>query len=185
MKTEVTEILGFDVEMKNIPTTIPEAVQLAGSEEHVLDNHIAYKKFHVHFSTVRKGLVEYLEEKTKILRYRKKEGDKEIIDEKDTAYCNRLRREHEELITQEMKDHIRTAWSEIDWTPGTRGGKLGNKWLSYYDQLKESGRLEEWCATQEIDVTQDEDVLKPLVATRIKAIFDEAAKAQEAALLGA
>jgi len=185
MKTEVATVLDFNIELTNIPTTLAEAVQLAGSEDEVLNNHIKYVQFHSHNTLIRDELVELLEVRTAEKRVREKDGEKEVVTEKDTAYLKRLRSECADLITDELKEEIRTKWSEIDWTPGKRGsGKLAKEWLAVYDQLKAINKLDEFVSKHNLTLVGELDVDKKIVGMKAKELIDAQARAAKAALLG-
>lgn len=178
MKEVTFDSLGFTIKATNIPTTLQEAIQLSGSEDEVLGNHIAYVDFHVHRSAVRKAIVEFLEKATGIPRNSEEKDGKTKITETENSYVNRLRLE---LGDEEVDKHapaIAELITEIDWTPGRRGGgKLSNKWLAYYDQLVESENLDAFCEKHDIDADQPEEVLKPLVALKVKSLVEAQLKA--------
>lgn len=185
MKTEVNKVLDFDIELRNIPTTIAEAIEQAGSEQEVLDNHINYVVFHSHNTLVRKEMVEFLEQSTGVKRKSHKDGDTTVIDEKDAAYAKRLRVEHPDLITDELVQEIRTKWSEVDFTPGTRGsGKLAKEWLAVYEQLKTLGKLDEFVAKHGLTLVGELEQDKKTVGQKAKELIEAVARAQKAALFG-
>lgn len=185
MKTVVNEVLGFQIELRNIPETIAEAVQQAGSEQEVLNNHIDYVVFHSHNTVVRKECVELLEAKTGIKRSSHKEGENTVIDETEGAYVKRLRVSHADLLTEELAQEIRTKWSEVDFTPGTRGsGKLAKEWLSVYDQLKTLNKLEEFVSKNGLVLVGEEKQDKETVGRKAKELIEADTKARKAALLG-
>jgi hypothetical protein len=185
MKTVVITNLGFEVERKNVPETIAEAVTAAGSEETVLQGFIDYTIAHRDNAKVRKAIVERVEARTGIKRAGVQEGDKWVITEKAEPFVERVRATVEESVMTELAREIRHAFPEVDWTPGARGsGKLGQEWLAAYDELVEKEKLVGFCAKHGIDSSLEEEVLRPMVALKVKQLVEAAKQAAKDAAMG-
>lgn len=177
------EILGFDVTITGVVTTLAEAVEKSGSEQRVVDMFNNYVLFHQHFSKMRNLIVSKLEELTTIKRLTNEEGD---VTEKDTQYIARLEDEGVSLKDLAAQINEAVAAVSVDYSASVRGtgtgsGKVAQKWLAYYDAFLQAGKLEAFCIKHGIDSELEEAQLKLLVASKVKDLSDAAQKAALAA----
>lgn len=187
MKTETRELLGFNVPVVGIAETLAEAITAAGSEAEVLKDLNNNVLAHSHYTILRRVIVKTLEQVTGVKRLTEKDGDKEVVVEKDAAYISRLETELGEDVLKSHEAAVAAKCAEItvDYRPGTRGTGEGRspakKWLAYYDQLVTENKLDLFCEKNNIDASQPEEDLKVEVANRVKEIVTarmaEAAKA--------
>lgn len=188
MKSEVKEILGFNVKIVNIVETLDEAISAAGSKEAVLKDYVSNVLAHSHYGVVRRIIVTTLEKLTGISRGK---NDKGAIIEKDAEYIARLETELGEAALQAHSAAISAEVEKtpVDYTPGTRGAGSSTaapakKWLAYYDQLVTEDKLDAFCT--KYNITQDgieEDALRTTVALKIKEIVTAKEKAAAASAL--
>lgn len=187
MKTENKELLGFTVPVVGIVETLKEAVEKAGSEEAVLKDYVSNVLAHSHYTVLRRVIIKTLVAATGIKQKTEKDGEKEVIVEKDAAYVARLETELGEEVLQGFNKQIAEECAKItvDYTPGTRGSGTSTpakKWLAYYDQLVEEDKLDGFCQKHGIDQTADEETVRINVANKVKDIITAkmAAAAKEA-----
>jgi hypothetical protein len=187
MKTENREILGYTVPIVGIVETLAEAVAAAGSEETVLKDYNNNVLAHSHYTIVRRAITKKLVELTGIKQRTEKDGDKDVIVERDAEYKARLESElgEEEVAKFEKAIAEVIGAMPVDYTPGTRGAggtaAPAKKWLDYYDQLVTEKRLDAFCQKHSIDQSVDEAQLKNTVALKVKEVVTakmEAARKQ-------
>ncbi len=185
MKTENRELLGFVVPIVGIAETLAEAISAAGSEEAVLKDFNNNVLAHSHYTIARRVIIKTLVDKTGIKLKTKKDGEKEVIAEKDAEYIARLESELGEETVKSYSSAVANAVNEVkvDYTPGVRGTGAGTspakKWLAFYDQLVAEEKLDAFCQKHSINQEVEEDELKKVVANRVKEIVT--AKEQEIA----
>lgn len=187
MKEVTKEILGFKVKIQ-VAESVAELIQLAGSEERVVDLANNYILFHSHFSKARTAIVKKLEELTTIKREVDKEGK---VTEDDKPYVGRV---EDELggtgSLSKFDTDIATlvAGMKVDYTQTERGtgdsAAPAKKWLTYYDALKANDgtdqlpSLSSFCAKYEIATDGvSEDDLRIIVANKVKSVVDAIQKA--------
>lgn len=177
MNTQTKELLGFNVPVVGIVETLAEAIKASGSEEAVVKDYNNNVLAHSHYTILRRIIVKKLVELTGIKQLTEKDGDKDVISEKDAAYIARL---ETEIGEEELKKHEKAIAEAcgavpVDYTPGTRGSGSGSatpakKWLAYYDQFVVEGKLDAFCEKHGIDQSTDEETLKIAVASKAKEI---------------
>jgi inactivated superfamily I helicase len=193
MRNETREILGIEVQITGIADTLAEAITAAGSEAAVLNDYNGAVLAHSHYTQVRKTVCAKLNELTGIKRLTKKHGDKEVFDETEAAYVDRVR---EELGEEGFASHVgaiqaAVAAMPVDYKPGTRGSggstaKPAKKWFDYVAALKTNGRFDEFVTKYDlIKAEQSEDDLNLAVALKVKEIVTEQEKAARAAAVAA
>lgn len=176
MKTENKEILGFVVPVVGIAETLSEAITAAGSEEAVLKDFNSNVLAHSHYTILRRAIVKTLVGLTGIKQLTEKDGDKDVVSEKDGDYLTRLRAElGEDVIENYAADIAKVcAAIKVDYTPGVRGsgngGKPAKKWLDAVEQIIKEGKWDSLLAKSGLDVDQPEDDLKIAAANWIKDI---------------
>ena len=184
MKTEVKNLLGFNVPVVGIAETLAEAVTAAQSEEAVLKDFNSNVLAHSHYTILRRVIAKTLVQLSGIKFKTVKDGDKDVIDETEGEYVARLESEVGEDVFKSYEQAVSDACAKVpvDYVPGTRGSgdgaKPAAKWLAYYDQLKAENKLDAFCSKHSI-VADTEDELKVAVANKVKAIVT--AKMTEAA----
>lgn len=171
-------LLGFNVPINGVASTIAELVEFAGSEERALAHANNYVNYHVFYSTVRDKIVETLESLTGIKRRTKKseKTQKEIIDETNEEYTDRLEEELGEGYYAQYADEVAAAVNllKVDYTVKVRtgggGAKLAKKWLDSYDQLAATpGKIDRLVEKYELDLEGlSEEAAKIVVAQKIK-----------------
>jgi len=190
MKNETKELLGFNVLVVGIVETLKEAIEKAGSEEAVLKDYVSNVLAHSHYTIARRAIVKKLEELSGIKRLTKKDGEKEVVIEKDAEYIARLETELGEDKLRSFDTDVSAAVAAIpvDYTPGTRGSGEGSvpakKWLAYYDQMVTEGKVEFYCEKWNIDQNQDEESLKYALANKVREVVTAKMKAAAAEALG-
>lgn len=189
MKTETRELLGFKVPVVGVAETMAELVTASGSEAEVVDTNNNQVFAHSHATILRRAIIKKLVELTGIKQLTIKEGDKEVLDEKDAAYIGRLEEELGEGALKKYEGQIASTCQAIpmDYTPGVRGSggsaAPAKKWLAYYDQLVAEEKLDIFCQKHSIDQSVDADSLKNTVANKVREIVTAAqAEASKAAL---
>ena len=186
MKTENRELLGFNVPVVGIAETLGEAISAAGSDEAVLKDFNNNVLAHSHYTILRRVIVKTLVALTGIKQITEKDGEKDVVVEKDAAYIARLENELGEEGLNAFNPQVATACGAInvDYSPGTRGSggsaTPAKKWLAYFDALQAEDKLDLFCEKYSIDQTTDEETLKITVANKVKEIvskaFEEAQK---------
>lgn len=189
MKSVKKDILGFEVEIPNIPETLAELVAAAGSEQAVLDGALAYTLYHSHFTKLRTAIVEKLEKLTGIARETEEVNGKTKVVEKDGSYIARL---EEELGAETLQGYLAEVQEvstnlPVSYTPTVRGvgtgGKPAQKWLAMVDDLISADKLEAFASKFDIDLTQDESDWRTDVAQKLKEVVTNAQRAAAAAAL--
>lgn len=177
MKTETRELLGFNVPVVGVCETLAELVAACGSEEAVVKDGNNQTLAHSHFTILRRAIVKKLVELTGIKQKTTKDGEKEVVDEKDAAYIARIEEElggDGSLKKYEAEVAAVCAAIKVDYTPGTRGAggasTPAKKWLAVYDQLVAESKLDAFCQKYGIDQSTDEESLKIAVANKAKEI---------------
>jgi hypothetical protein len=177
------EILGFTVLVVGVAESLKEAVELAGSEEVVLNDFNNQVLFHSHYTGLREKIVSKLAELTGIPRLTEKKGDKDVIVEKDAEYIARLESQIGEdgLKAHESAIAELVAGIPVDYKPGTRGtgtsGVPAKKWMAVYGQLKTEGKLDAFAAKYSVTLTGDEEADTILIAHKAKEVVDAIQKA--------
>lgn len=181
MKTENKELLGFTVPVVGIVETLSEAIEKAGSETAVLKDYVSNVLAHSHYTILRRTIVKKLVELTGIKQLTEKDGEKEVIVEKDASYIARLQGEIGEsgLKGHEAAIAAACALIPVDYTPGTRGAggstTPAKKWLAYYDQLVAEEKLDSFCSKYEISQEgKSEEEFKNEVANKCRELVTAA-----------
>lgn len=193
MRNETREILGIEVMIVGIADSLSEAITLAGSESAVLNDYNSQILAHSHFTEVRRVICAKLTEITGIKRLTKKHGEKEVFNETELAYVDRVR---EELGEEGFAEHIgaiqtAVAALQVDYKPGTRGSggstaKPAKKWFDYVAALKSAGRFDDFVSKNNLlRENMSEDDLNLAVALKVKDIVTEQEKAARAAAVAA
>ena len=197
MKNEQREILGIPIMITGICETLAEAIAAAGSEQAVLNDYNANVLAHSHYTEVRKVICAKLAEVTGIKRLTKKHGEgenaKEVFDETEAAYVDRVREELGDEMFNEQIAAVQSAVAAlpVDYKPGTRGSggataKPAKKWIDQVDALKKAGRYDEFLAKYElVKEGMSEDDVVIAAANKVKEIVTEREKAAKQAALAA
>ncbi len=180
MKNIQKELLGFSVPVIGVVETISEAITAVGSEAGVVNDLNNQVLAHSHFTVLRRIIIKKLVELSGVKQLGETVGEDEkakfVVTEKDAAYVARLTDQLGEEVVKSFETEIAAACSkvEVDYKPGVRGSGEGRppakKWLAYYDQLVKEDKLGAFCAKHGIDVNQDEDDLKNVVAFKVAEI---------------
>ncbi len=171
------EILGFNVPVNGVASSLSELAQLSGSEERALSLANNYILFHVHYTKIRSLIAETVESISGIKRLTKKseKTGKDLVDESDEAYITRVEEELGEGSLNQFVAPVTEAVAKlvVDYTVTVRqpgaGGKLAKKWYDMYDQLEAQGKIEKLVAKHEIDLDGlDAAAARTVVAQKIK-----------------
>lgn len=191
MQNETREILGVEVLITGVASSLSEAVTLAGSEQAVLEYYNGYLLAHSHFTDVRKAMCKKLEEVTGIKRPTKKHGTgekaRDVYVGSEGDYFDLVR---EQLGEEGFAAHVPAlqelvASMQVDYKPGTRGSgggsaKPAKKWFEYVTSLKTNGKYDEFVAKHSL-TGENEEALDVAVAIKVKELVTEHEKAARAA----
>lgn len=188
MSTSVSkELLGFQVNINGVATSLAELGTLAGSEERALALANNYIFYHVFYGEVRDAIVAKLVELTgiKLLTKKNEKTGKEVVDETNEQYIGRLEDEGVNLsehaaAVAEAVNALSVNYAVQVRSGGGGGSRLAKKYLVVADAIIEQGKVEAFANKYGVDVDGLEgDELKVVIANKVKELQRKAE--QEAA----
>ena len=192
MSTITKEVLGFSVPVVGVADSLTQLAEFAGSEQRALDFANNYVIFHKHLGTLRSAIVKKLVEVTGVPLLTKKEGEKEVVDETEADYIERLEEElggEGSLAKYEADIQAVCNAISVDYKVTVRGTGAGSKpaqkYLTMASAIVEAGKAEAFIAKFGLDVddSTDDQTRLFVIANKVKAIMVEQQKAAAAALV--
>lgn len=192
MSTITKEVLGFSVPVVGVADSLTQLAEFAGSEQRALDFANNYVIFHKHLGTLRSAIVKKLVEVTGVPLLTKKEGEKEVVDETEADYIERLEEElggEGSLAKYDADIQAVCNAISVDYKVTVRGTGAGSKpaqkYLTMASAIVEAGKAEAFIAKFGLDVddSTDDQTRLFVIANKVKAIMVEQQKAAAAALV--
>jgi len=168
MKTEKTNLIGFDITL-NIASTLAEAVELAGSEQRILDYANRQILAHSHYGKLRRAIARLVERETGV---RMAEGEKE----REFIFRVKMEKGDDAIsmlaaAVQEISDNF-----PVDYKGSVREeAKLRvppKRWLAMVENLKAAGMYEKFIEKHGItfDGNETDEETIYIVADKIREI---------------